>query len=80
MKNSNPKTKNKIIPCKRSAAEDEIWNMDCMYPPPFSKIAKTKDTSKMKGELKFANHATMIAVKPTPPATVSVKVRSAPEA
>ena len=47
---------------------------------PFWSTAKRKETITMPTGLRFASHATMIAVKPTPPATDLERVCSVPHA
>ena len=58
--------------------EGDILNVDSMVPLPFSMMPKSMLVSRIPAGDSRANQATIMAVKPTPPATESVSCMSAP--
>ena len=63
-----------MMPMSRSDADAGILNCVWIALDPLSSIAMNTDTTSMPYGFIFASHATVIAVKPTPPAIPSVIV------
>ena len=53
---------------------EEIEKALCITLQPFVRIAKSKDIKRQTGALSLESHATIIAVKPTPPAIPESRV------
>ena len=67
MKNSQPSMKKRMMAESTSAAEAGILKLVWMVLEPLVKTASRPAMSTMAKGLRWASHATMMAVKPTPP-------------
>ena len=67
-----------MMPCSTSALSAERPNSLCTTPEPFSSTLNKNDTTKIMPGFSWHSQATMMAVKPTPPATPMERVMSLP--
>ena len=71
IKNSQPSMQNRKMPVIMSEMEAGTWSSVCKESAPFSSTASRPEMATIAKGFNCASQATVMAVKPTPPATPS---------
>ena len=74
MKNSHPSMAKRMMPVSTSATEAGMLKLVWMVPEPLVRMARKAAMNTMMMGLRPASQATVMAVKPTPPAVLALRV------